>query len=420
MTPAEATTGKPSIWRNRDFGLLLGGQVVSYAGNQLQNLALPLVVLAIARSATQAGLTLGLNTIAYLFFGPLAGALADRWDRKTTMICCEIGRGLLTASIVVALSLGRLTMPQLYIVAFATGILTTIFQTANTAAMPNVVAPGQLPTALGYTQSAFSAIRVAGASLAGLAYGLGRAVPFAANAVSFALSGMTLGLMRTRFSGERVAAPRKLTAQVREGLTWAWRQPVVRFLTLIEAGDNIRFGAGYLVIILLAQRLGASALVIGLIFSGAAIGAVLGSLASDWVSRRYPLGRICVVMLWVEACAFPLYALAPDPLLLGAIAAAESLVAPIYTVAMTTYCLSIVPDSMRGRITSATTTVTTGAISVGTIGGAALLSAVGPRSVVWLSTGWLLALALATTANRSVRTEPGSVSADSGREPRQR
>jgi MFS family permease len=406
VTSAETTTAEPSIWRNRDFGLLLGGQVVSYVGNQLQNLAIPLVVLAISRSATQAGLTLGLNTVAYLLFGPLAGALADRWDRKTTMICCEVGRGLLTASIVAALSLGRLTLLQLYVVAFATGILATIFQTANTAAMPNVVSPEQLPTALGYTQSAFNAIRIIGASLAGLAYGLGRAVPFAANAVSFAVSAMTLRLMRNRFSEERVAAPRKLTAEIREGLTWAWRQPVVRFLTLIEAGDNIRFGAGYLVIILLAQRLGASALVIGAIFSGAAIGAVLGSLVSDRISRRYPLGRISILMLWLEACAFPLYALAPDPLLLGVVAAAESLVAPVYTVAMTTYCLSIVPDAMRGRITSATTTVTTGAISVGTIGGAALLTAIGPRPVVWLSTGWLLALALATTANRSVRTAP--------------
>lgn len=406
MTSAEATTGKPSIRHNRDFGLLLGGQVVSYVGNQLQNLALPLVALAISGSATQAGLTLGLNTVMYLLFGPLAGALADRCDRKTMMICCEIGRGLLTASIVVALSLGRLTLTQLYVVAIATGILTTIFQTANTAALPNVVAADQVPTALGYTQSAFNAIRIVGASLAGLAYSLGRAVPFAANAVSFAVSGITLGLMRTRFQEERAAAPRKLTAEIREGLAWAWRQPVVRFLTLIEAGDNIRFGAGYLVIILLARRLGASALVIGVIFSGAAVGAVLGSLVSDRFSRRYPLGRICVLMLWVEACAFPLYALAPDPLLLGVVAAAESLVAPTYTVAMTTYCLSIVPDAMRGRITSATTTVTTGAISVGTIGGAALLTAIGPRSVVWLSTGWLLALALATTVNRPVRTAP--------------
>ena len=413
---AETRQGPPDVWRNRDFGFLLGGQVVSSVGDQVQNLALPLVVLALSGSATQAGVTLGLNTAAFLLFGPVAGALADRRDRKTMMIWCEAGRGLLATSVAVALVLRRLTLPQLYLVAVATGILTTIFQTANTAALPNVVGPAQVPTALGYTQSAFSAVRVFGASLAGLAYSLGQVVPFAANAASFAVSAATLRLMRTQFQEHRVTRAGKLTAEIRAGLAWAWRHPVIRFLTMVQAADNIRFGAGYLVIILLARRLGATALVIGAIFSGAAIGTVLGSLAADRITRRYPLGRIAVLMLWVEASAFPLYAVVRSPLLLGVVAAAESLVAPVYTIAMTTYRLSIVPDAMRGRITAAATTLTTGAISVGAIGGSVLLAAIGPRSVVLVSTAWLLALAIVTTAHRAVRHAPVAVAA--ARQPR--
>src|SRR5580700_2888384 len=145
------TTGRPGgpgLWRNRDFLLLLSGQGVSYLGNQVQSLALPLVVLAITGSVAQAGLVIGLNGVSFLVFGLLAGAVVDRWDRKAIMIWCELGRGLLTVSVVVGLWLGALTMPQLYLVAVLTGILTTVFQVADTASLPNVVGPEQLSTAL--------------------------------------------------------------------------------------------------------------------------------------------------------------------------------------------------------------------------------------------------------------------------------
>lgn len=404
-TVSEKTEGF-SVWRNRDFRLLLSGQVVSYVGDQVQNLALPLLVLAITGSATQAGVMLGLHTIAFLLFGFVAGALVDRWNRKTTMIWCEIGRGLLTASIVVALWGNWLTVTQLYTVAVLTGVLTTIFQTADTAALPNVVQTAQLSPALGYMQASFNTVRIFGAALAGFVYTLGRSVPFVMNIVSFFVSAISLRFMRAEFQEKRTKTSTRLYAEIRESLAWVWKQPTIRFLTFIQAADNLRYGAGYLLIILLASRVGATPMETGLIFSGAAVGAMLGALVSARITRRYPLGRVAVVMLWVEALAFPLYAVAPNPLLLGTIAMVESVIAPIYVVAITTYRLSITPDNLQGRVTSAVTTLTTGALSLGTIFGGILLSAIMPQQLVLLSGLWLLLLAIATTTNRTVRRAP--------------
>ncbi|MET9382125.1 MFS transporter [Streptomyces sp. NPDC002928] len=398
----------PGLFRNRDFSLLLSGQLVSAIGDQAQFMALPLIVLALTGSATQAGFVLGLGTLAFLAFGLIAGALVDRWDRKATMIWCELGRTVLTAGVAVALWLNRLTLPQLYATAVLAGVLTTLFQVANTAALPNVVGPRQLSTALGYSQSAASAVGIFGASLAGVLYALGRAVPFAVNAVSFAVSAASLRLMRARFQMEGQAARTRarLTTEIREGLGWLWRQPVIRFLTLVSAADKVRYGAGYLLIITLARQLGASPLWIGVIFSGAAVGAMAGALVSDRATRRFPLGRIAVVMLWLEALMFPLYALAPNPLLLAAVAAAESLIAPVYAVAMTTHQLAITPDGLRGRAMSAVSTLTTGALSVGTLAGGVLITTLGAKPLVWLCGAWLLTLAILTTANRAVRQAP--------------
>ena len=230
------------------------------------------------------------------------------------MLWCEFGRTVLTAGVAVALWLNRLTTPQLYVTVVLTGILTTLFQAANTAALPNVVGPQQLSAALGSSQSAVSAVGIFGAPLAGALYALGRTVPFAVNAVSFAVSAALLSLMRARFQVDRQAARKKarLTTEIREGLGWLWRQPVIRFLTLVSAADKVRYGAGYLLIITLARQLGASPLWIGAIFSGAAVGAMAGALVSNTATRRFPLGRIAVLMLWLEALMFPLYALAPN------------------------------------------------------------------------------------------------------------
>ena len=69
-------------------------------------------------------------------------------------------------------------------------------------------------------------------------------------------------------------------------------------------------------------------------------------------------------MLWLEALMFPLYAIAPNPILMGLIAAAEELIAPIYTISLDSYRLTATPDAMRGRMSSTVQLITRGAQSV--------------------------------------------------------
>ncbi|MDX3535545.1 MFS transporter [Streptomyces sp. MB09-01] len=404
---AESGPGTPSLWRNRDFRLLLGGQVISFVGDQAQFFALPLIVLAVSGSATQAGLVTGLGTASFLLFGLIAGALADRWNRKVTMIWCEAGRAVLVGSVVVALATDSLTLPHLYGVAALNGMLSTLFLSANSAALPNVVGREQLSGALGYSETVHNTIRVFGAVAAGALYSLSRVLPFAVNAVSFAVSALSLRLIRGDFQEERRTGPRpRLTAEIREGLSWVWHQPVIRFLTLVSAADSVRYGAGYLVIVVLAQEAGASAVEIGVIFSGAAIGALLGALVSDRVVKRYPLGRIAVTMLWLEALGFPLYAIAPNPTTLGLVAALESLVAPVYMVAISTYRLAITPDELRGRVSSTESTLTMSALAIGSALSGTLITVLGTERVVLLLSLWMLCLAVLTSTRRAVRTAP--------------
>ncbi|MGC3860558.1 MFS transporter [Micromonospora chersina] len=403
LTPTPPRT----LWRQPDFRLLLGGRLVSQLGDQLQFLALPLLTVALTGSSTQAGIVLGLQTIVYLVFGLVAGALVDRWDRKTTMIWCEIGRGSLTATIPIAAASGVLAMPQLFAIAVANGVLSTLFGAANSSALPNIVTKAQLPSALGAVGAMSNTLRIVGASVAGVAYALGRMVPFAFNAVSFLASAATLRAIRADFQQERptaTAPPRELVADISHGLSWLWRKPVIRTLALLDAGDSLRYGAGYLLIIMLAQRLHANPTQVGIVFTGAAIGALLGSLLAPALTRRFPLGKLSIAMLWVEALAFPFYAIAPTWWLLLVVAFAESVVSPIYNVALDSYRLTVTPDALRGRVTSAIDTLTSGAAAIGTMASGALIALFGAPTLTVVLAGWLTLLALAATLSRTVRT----------------
>ncbi|HVU68669.1 MAG TPA: MFS transporter, partial [Ktedonobacteraceae bacterium] len=148
MQPYELPDEATPLWRNRTYLLLQGGQLVSFIGDQQQFIALPLLILALTGSAVQAGLAVGLSTIAVLAVSPLAGALVDRWDRRRTMLICDTGRLLLTLSIPLTFWFHLLSMPQLYLVVVLTGVLGTLFNVAQTAALPNVVTREQLPAAL--------------------------------------------------------------------------------------------------------------------------------------------------------------------------------------------------------------------------------------------------------------------------------
>jgi MFS family permease len=399
-TPTSAT-----IWRNRDFRLLTGGQVVSQLGNSLQGLALPLIVLSITGSTAQAGTILGISTATYLIAGLAAGAFVDRWDRKRTMIWCELGRAALTVTVPIALLCNAISMPQLYAVAIVTGILTVLFQTANSSALPHIVPAGQLPDALGATQAMGSATGIVGSAIAGATYAVARAIPFAFNVFSFVVSALTLRAIRPDFQEtQQNPSGQRLLREIHEGLSWIWRQPVVRLLTVVEAADGIRFGAGYLLIIQLARHAGANPTRVGLVFTGAAIGGLLGGLLASRVVRRHRLGRVAITMLWIEALSFPLYAAYASWLFIALVAFLESVLTPIYSVAMDNYRLAITPDRLRGRVNGALSTVVTGATAVGTILGGVLLTKVSAPAMAIGSGGWLLALAVLTTASRTIRS----------------
>src|SRR5438067_2517890 len=198
--PARKT---PPLWRNRDYLLLISGQGVSAIGSQISLVAFPLLIFALTHSPAQTGLMASLRSLPYALFTLPAGALVDRWNRKRLMILCDTGRAIALGSIPVALFLGHLTYLQLYLVSLLEGTLFVFFTLAESASLPRVVTPEQLPSATGQNEVLTSLSYMLGPALGPILYGLGRAIPFLTDAISYALSVVSLLFIKARFQGER-------------------------------------------------------------------------------------------------------------------------------------------------------------------------------------------------------------------------
>ena len=178
----------PGLWRNRDFNLLWSGQCLSDLGSAMSDLALPLLVLQLTGSATRAGLvgTVGL-AIATACRLP-AGVLADRFDRRRLLIVCDAIRLVGYAALAWAVMAHAATLPVILAVVAASAAATAVFSTTEYAAVRALVDPDHIVTAVSRNEARSYGTSLAGPPVGGLLFGLGRALPFLGNALSYVLS----------------------------------------------------------------------------------------------------------------------------------------------------------------------------------------------------------------------------------------
>jgi len=394
---------RPSLWRNRDYMLLWSGQLVSNIGSQVSQLAFPLLILALTHSPAQAGIAAALRALPYLILSLPAGALIDRWDRKLVMIVCDAGRALALGSIPVALLFGRLTIAQIFIVTTIEGTLFVFFNIAEVACLPRVVSRDQLPAANSQYAATDGIMTIIGPPVGGALYAVGSMFPFLTDAISYMASVISLFFIKTSFQEKRVAPQRKLWLEIREGLSWLWHQPLIRFIAILTGGNNLISAGLMLLLIVLGQRLHASSVSIGLIFTIAGIGGVLGAIVAPFIQKRFTFAQVIIASSWVFGLATPFYLIAPNVFALGVITAVAFITGPIYNVVQLSYRSALIPDRLQGRVNSVFRLIAFGGQPIGAALIGFLLQGVGTESTIWFCSIVLILFAVAATLNKHVR-----------------
>ena len=194
-----------------------------------------------------------------------------------------------------------------------------------------------------------------------------------------------------------------ISDEKREGLVWLWKQPLIRFMAILTGGYNLIFPGFTLITIVLAQHQHASSLTIGLIFAAGGIGAIVGAIFASFLQKRLSFAQAIIGATCLIAIATPLYAIAPNAVALGAVAAFSAVIGPLYNVVQFSYRLALIPDALQGRVNSVFRLIAFGGQPLGLALTGILIQNVGVISTILLCTAGLGILAVATIANRHVR-----------------
>jgi MFS family permease len=351
------------------FRVLWWSRAISFAGDGVGRTAL--VLYAAAHGATAVSLVL-LAIALPRFLGPLAGALADRFDQRRLMAVCETGQAVVFATLAAVMP----SLPVLTGLVLVSGCLTTAFTPAGRSAVPSLVPERDLGRANAMLSTAFNLRVAVGPTLGGLAVELGGTrVAFGLDALTFVVSALIL----TRLPALRPTGDHSgLWAETVAGLRFVATSPGPRALVLslfvavsFAAIDNVAL------VFLVSDQLHGSAAEFG--FTQAAFGVGMVAVSSLLVVRRGSAVALMIGGLLLGVTGTVATALLPTVL---AVAAAQVLAGAgngAENVATDTLVQRLTPRHLLGRVFGAVATAAQLGSAVAYVAAAPLVGALGPR-----------------------------------------
>jgi len=397
--------GYRQLSKNRDFTVLWIGDTVSELGSALSMFAFPLIAYALSGSA----ITAALVEAAYL--GGLcatllpAGVLADRVDRKRIIIVSSATGCAAYTSLADAGATGSLTLPHLVVVALVAGVAAGAFNPAQLSAIRSVVATDDLPTALSQNQARQHVASLLGGPLGGALYAVTRWLPFAVDAITFAVACATVSRVRTDLSApHRRREP--LLQQLGEGFRFIWRRPFFRTLTAWSALTNLVTNAIFFVVLLRMVTEGVPAGQIGLVSMAAGLGGVLGAALAPSLIHRMPTGRLTVLIGWM--CCLPLVPLTVSSSVWTACASTFFLLLlnPVGNAGISSYRMAVTPAHLQGRVGSTSQFASMSVMPLAPLLGGYLLEHQGGTTAITALVVASALLAVLLTSSRSIRSVP--------------
>lgn len=403
--------------RNPDFSRLYAAQLASFAGDWFATVALLGLALQLTGSSSLAALVLALQTGGFAAAAPMAGIVADRFDRRKVLIATDLAR------IPVALLFLLAREPETLWIAFAAVVLLAIgaavFEPTSAASLPNLVEPDDLPTANVLIGSAWGTMLALGAALGGVvAVTLGRDAAFIANAASFAVSALLiLGIRRPlqlpREPGHDPASGGPIAA-IRTAIDFARTRRTVAAFLLTKASFGLGTGIVALLAVFGRTVFDAGDAGIGLLFAARGLGALVGPFLARSIMGTDDLGLLRGIG-WSFIVVVTVYALFP---VAPAIWIAALLVFAAHCGGGAQWAFSTIglqratPDAIRGRIFSVDYGLVTLVIAGSTLLAGFLADTLNPQAAAWTMVA-LVALSGAAwyAFSRPARSEHSSAAA---------
>ncbi|MET8281342.1 MFS transporter [Micromonospora sp. NPDC005174] len=341
----------------RNFRLLWSAVVASRFGDTLRTPALALLAATMTRDPRViAGVTV-VAQVPPLLFGLLGGVYADRWDRRRTMARIDGLRAAVVAALAVAVAVDRAGVALLLVAAFLLATLGTFFDSASFALLPALVPAAALPRANGRLQAG-SAVAggFLGAPAAGILFATAPALPFALDAVTFAVAALLVLALTPPSAVHKAPAtvPASVWGDIVEGVRWLRAHQTMWRVTLLAAASNLAISGIMAVLVLYAlDVLRVPQAGYGLFAAVVILGGVAGALGAGRLAARLGTVPALGAVLAAQTVALTGFALARHPVPGGIALAVFAAGTVVWNSLWASYGQRQVPAGLLGRVGAA-------------------------------------------------------------------
>lgn len=341
----------PEFKRNYPVFRFVGSSFISYCGDQIQLIAIPLLVLAITGSPVSMGIVTALERLPVLL-QPLTGIWSDRLNRKTLLLLCDLGRGVITGLLGLLFIMDSLAMWHVYIGAFAAGVLSQIYTTAQIASVPNLVRKSDLQT-VNAVNSGFANLAVLAApGLGGMVIGLynpGYAV--LVNSATFFISFLTVLSLPIRKTAAGTHKANGMYADLKEGFQFVVRTKPILFTNLAMLVSV--FGTTLFLTMMvfhLKETIQLPVGRIGWLLSAGGLGAVGGALVTAVLRKRFSYRTILFAASCLGGLSVVVFSQSQTYAVLLLSNAAGTIAASAMNPCIVTIRQTLTPDRLLGRV----------------------------------------------------------------------
>lgn len=283
---AGAKPGPFAVMRRRNFALMWTGQLVSTIGSALTSIAASILIYRQTGSALSVGLMLMATAVPSLLVGLFAGVYVDRGDRKRILVVSDLLRGLLVLLIPVLVASG---IAWLYVMVLVTSAISTFFNPAFEAVLPELAPDEELASANSLMAiSTFGSTAVGFAAAGFIASTISIDWAFWIDAATFVFSAGCVLLARLPVAPQEAdTSVASVAANLRIGIGFLFRTPILRSLLLVSIAVYFSFGLWNSLLLPFAERaLHATEFEYSLQEGVTSVGFVVGSLLmAGWADR---------------------------------------------------------------------------------------------------------------------------------------
>ena len=359
-----------ALARNRNFSLLWVGQLLSFFGDRIHQVALGVLVLRFGSDA-DLGFTLAATAVPSLVLGPLAGALVDRWNRRATMIICDLLRAGLVLLVPLAITIH---IGLVIAIAFTVASVGLLFRPAKTAILPSIVSEQHLMTAnsastLNETLADIGQPLAAAivAALAGLI-----AAAFVLDSATYLVSALFIWAMVVPRQELEASEPISLGAiwrEMAEGWNFLTHQAELLANTVVSTVAQIAIGAEFVVSLIYAERiLNQDTLPwpinYGWLMGALGLGSVIGGVVIGTMATKAPKGPLTIAGFVGVGVSLVLAGLVTNPYLAIIIFFFGGVANMLFLIPTITLFQQRTPQRLFGRVVSTRQALTFGAMSL--------------------------------------------------------